>query len=328
MTTLTSHLTQDHVELVRRTAESPAPGRSAVAASWRRSLMHHQLDPAEIRRPERVAQSTLRERREAAQDLLRIAGPILNRLAAAAMDTGSAVILSGPDGLILEERCHPADSADFGGAGLAAGASWSEADEGTNGIGTCLTERRPVVIWHDQHFHTRNLALTCMGAPIEAPGGGLAGVVDISSCRRDLSEAQARLIGLTVQDAAIRIGCELFAAAFPRARIIVMPGDPAQGPCQIAVDRDDLILGCNRAARRAFGITDADIALHRPAADLLRDAAGADRSGLQDALRSEVLRALRRAGGNVSAAARDLRIGRATLYRKIDALGLRAERQN
>ncbi|HEY0214275.1 MAG TPA: GAF domain-containing protein [Paenirhodobacter sp.] len=327
---MTTHVTfVNHTDMVRQIAESSAPGRSAVAASWRRSLMHHQLDPAEARRPERVTQDTLRARREAAQDLMRVAGPILNRLAAAAMDTGSAVILSGPDGLILEERIRAADSVDFGSAGLAAGASWAEADEGTNGIGTCLTERRPVVIWNDQHFHVRNLALTCMGAPIEAPDGGLAGVVDISSCRRDLNEAQARLIGLTVQDAAVRIGCELFSAAFPGARIIVMPGDPAHGPCQIAVDRDDLILGCNRAARRTFGITNQDIALRRPAADVLRAGAEIDaRGGLKGALRSEVLRALHRAGGNVTAAARDLRIGRATLYRKIKDLGLRGEREN
>ncbi len=39
-------------------------------------------------------------------------------------------------------------------------------------------------------------------------------------------------------------------------------------------------------------------------------------------MRAELHRALARAGGNVSAAARELGIGRATFYRKMKALGL------
>ena len=42
---------------------------------------------------------------------------------------------------------------------------------------------------------------------------------------------------------------------------------------------------------------------------------------LDEAQRSEMLRAIHRHGGNISAAARDLGIGRATFYRKMKALG-------
>ncbi|RWR34516.1 GAF domain-containing protein [Sinirhodobacter populi] len=318
---LTSPVSADHhAGMIRRVAMSSAPSRSALAASWSRSLLHHGLEPECRRRPERLSSAALRDRREAARTLLRVATPILDRLAGVVTETGSALMLGLADGLIVEERLRDADRPMFGEVGLTTGARWAEADEGTNGIGTALAERRAMVIWRDQHFHNRNLALTCMSAPIEAPGGGNAGVIDISSCRRDLSEGQARLIALTVQDAAIRIGSELFRLAHPDARLVTLATDPHSGPCLIAVDDSDLIVSCNRAARRMLRLSAEDIARHPPFADLMRqDRARGDIAG---AVRSEVVRALKRSGGNVTLAALDLRIGRSTLYRKIKSLGL------
>ncbi|HEY0212705.1 MAG TPA: helix-turn-helix domain-containing protein [Paenirhodobacter sp.] len=311
-----------HAEMVRQIAVSSAPSRSSLAASWRRSLLHHGLTPECQRRPDRLSAAALRLRREAAHILREVAAPILDRLAAAVTDTGNALMLGLPDGVIIDERLRETDRALFNQVGLTAGASWSEADEGTNGIGTALAERRPMVIWRDQHFHSRNLALTCISALIEAPDGGNAGVIDMSSCRRDLGEGQARLISLTVQDAAIRISCELFRLAHPDARLVTLATDPHLGPCLIAVDASDLIVSCNRAARRMLGLSPHDIARHPPFADLLHETAA--RGDIAGAVRSEVLRALKRADGKVTLAARDLGLGRSTLYRKIRALGLTA----
>ncbi|TGN49300.1 sigma-54-dependent Fis family transcriptional regulator, partial [Paracoccus liaowanqingii] len=58
----------------------------------------------------------------------------------------------------------------------------------------------------------------------------------------------------------------------------------------------------------------------RPAADLLgrQD----DLRGFDKGERAAVIRALARASGNVSAAARALGIGRATLYRRMARLGI------
>lgn len=313
-----------HADHVRQLACSPAPCRSALAASWRRSLVHHTLDPDCGRRPERVDRALLTETLQANDLLLRLAAPLLDRLAAAALDAGGAVMLASAEGMVLEERLHPSDDRAFADAGLRTGTLWSEAVEGTNGIGTCLADRRPIVIWRDQHFHTRNLGLTCISAPVEGPEGGVIGVVDISSCRDDLAEAQARLIALSVQDTATRIAADLFRATHRNARIITFEDEITLGPCLLAVDADDLILGANRAARRVLDLGPDVIARRVPARDVLHPETG--RGDLRDAARAELRRALHRADGNMTAAARDLRIGRATLYRKMKALGLTTTR--
>ncbi len=321
MTSLTRTPARNHAEIVQSVvASSSALGRAGFAASWRRSLIHHKIDPGMPQPSERLSESEMRARREASGLLVQIATPVLDRLARAACDAGCTVLLSDASGLVLDERVRAGDARDFHASDLAPGTNWSEGAQGTNGIGTCLAEGRPVVVWRDQHFRATNTGLTCMGAPVFGATGELAGVIDVSSARGDMTEGYARLVALTVQDAAQRIEADLFRASYDGARILSTgAGETApQGVMLLALDRDDLVIGATRAARRHLGIEDAQIG-RLPANDLLELGL---RGGLEEAQRAEMARALARSGGNVSAAARDLGIGRATFYRKAKALGL------
>src|SRR5450631_3809355 len=66
-------------------------------------------------------------------------------------------------------------------AGLIVGAQWSEQSQGTNGIGTCATEARPITIHESDHFRTRHVGLSCSAAPIHDSSGKLIAVLDASS---------------------------------------------------------------------------------------------------------------------------------------------------
>ncbi|KQB17315.1 sigma-54-dependent Fis family transcriptional regulator [Rhodobacter capsulatus] len=316
--------TRNHAEIVQAVvASSNAGARAGFAASWRRSMIHHKLDPARARVTDRLTAADIAARREAAGLLLRVATPVLDRLARAACEAGCAVFLSDAEGLVLEERMREADRRAFHGSNLAPGSDWSEGREGTNGIGTCLAEGRPVTVWRDQHFRATNTGLTCMGAPVFGARGELAGVIDVSSAREDMTEGYARLVALTVQDAASRIEADLFRASFEGARILSTGAaeESPQGVVLLALDRDDLVIGATRAARRQLGLDEAQMG-RVPATDLFGARREAGQGALAEAQRAEMVRALARAGGNVSAAARDLGIGRATFYRKAKALGL------
>ncbi|MBW0157895.1 GAF domain-containing protein [Sedimentimonas flavescens] len=324
MTSHNRNAARNHVEIVRSVvASSAALGRAGFAASWRRSMIHHKLDPGQHRPLERLSQPEMRVRREESGLLVQIAAPVLDRLARAACDAGCSVLLSDADGLVLDERVRDGDRGHFHASNLVPGSDWSEGAEGTNGIGTCLAEGRPVVVWRDQHFRSTNTGLTCMGAPVFGASGELAGVIDVSSARADMTEGYARLVALTVQDAAQRIEADLFRASYEGARILSTgAGESApQGVMLLALDRDDLVIGATRAARRHLGIEENQIG-RLPANDLFDLGRRETLSGLDEAQRAAMARALARNGGNVSAAARDLGIGRATFYRKAKALGL------
>jgi transcriptional regulator of acetoin/glycerol metabolism len=212
-----------HASVVEAAIVSGHAAKSAVVASWCRSLRLHQLDPAGTRPPVRLSEAELAQMRARAEPLLHAARPVMDRLYQAVGATGCCVLLAANDGIPIDRRGAAGDDSTFEAWGLWTGAVWSEEHEGTNGIGTCLVEKRPLTIDRDQHFFTRNTLLSCTAAPIYDPDARLAGVLDVSSCRADRTEGFADLITLAVTEAARRIEADTFRAAFPKARIVLTP---------------------------------------------------------------------------------------------------------
>jgi transcriptional regulator of acetoin/glycerol metabolism len=301
-------------------ADRSAAARSAIAASWIRALNDYGLDPETPRRPERLDDARLAEARDRLALILQTAEPALDRLHQLVGSSGCCILLTDADGIPLERRGAPTDDEAFARAGLWTGVVWHETREGTNGIGTALVEGRALTIRRDQHFFTQNTGLTCIAAPLHDHEGRLAGVLDVSSCRRDLDDAMASLIGNAVGEAARRIEATHFRRMFREARVVLGPDPDRDAAAMLAVDRDDLVVGATRAARRLYGISADRLAAGLPAGALLNEAEAED---FLAAERGVLQRALARAGGNVSRAARGLGLSRATLHRKMNRLGLR-----
>jgi transcriptional regulator of acetoin/glycerol metabolism len=312
----------DHADRVLKAISGDDAARSALAASWRRSGRLHALDPASLTPSQRLPMTEVDEARERLGPLLRVAQASMDRLFLAVGGVGCSVLLADSDGVVVDRRGAACDDSTFDGWGLWTGAVWSEKYEGTNGIGTCLVEQRVVTIDRDQHFFTRNVLLSCTTAPIFDEHGELAAAIDVSSCRGDLTEGFQRLIGMVVADAARGIEAENFRLAFPEARILLTPAGEREGAALVAVDSDDLVIGATRAARLTLGLNAQRLARPIPAADLI-GRSRAEGDGVDAAERAALHRALARAGGNVSRAAKELDMSRSTLHRKMKQLGLR-----
>jgi len=318
------HQLAHHAARVEAAIESGEAAKSALVASWRRSSRLHQLDPAGMRSPQRLTEAEFQAASDRAVPLLRAARPTMDRLYQAVGAAGCCVLLADREGIPLDRRGNAADDRIFQDWGLWTGAIWSEEHEGTNGIGTCLVEQRALTIDRDQHFFTRNTLLSCTAVPIYDGHASLAGVLDISSCRADRTDAFANLIALAAGEAARRIEAELFRDAFAKARIVLTPPTEAHGGGLLAIDGDDLVIGATRAARLALGIPPDRALRPVPAADLFGGREGC-REHLGDAQRAALQRALARAHGNVSAAAKALGVSRATLHRKLRRFDLKPQ---
>lgn len=311
-----------HAAQVEAAIASGQAARSAVVASWCRSSRLHQLDPSGGQQPVRLTEAELFRMREKAEVLLHAAQPTMDRLLQAVGAAGCCVLLAGGDGIPIDRRGAGADDRTFESWGLWTGAIWDEEHEGTNGIGTCLVEKRPLTIDRDQHFLSRNTLLSCTAAPIYYQDANLAGVLDVSSCRADRSAGGfADLVALVVTEAARRIEADIFRTVFAKSRILLVPVTDAQGGGLLAIDADDLVIGATRSARLALGLATERAFRPVPAADLL-GGAGPATDHLGDVQRSVLQRALLRAEGNVSAAAKALGVSRATLHRKLKRFGL------
>ncbi|WP_433737319.1 sigma-54-dependent Fis family transcriptional regulator [Pseudomonas putida] len=159
----------------------------SIARSWLRCLEDYHLDPALTMAPTVLEHGRLLESRERLQQVLHIAGNEMTSLHQQLSGAGHAVLLTDARGVILNCVTAPAERKIFERAGLWLGADWSEACEGTNGIGTCLVERQSLTIHQDEHFRGRHTGLTCSASPVFDPHGELLAVLDVSSARHDVS---------------------------------------------------------------------------------------------------------------------------------------------
>lgn len=310
----------NHADKVYSLAQQTSQAASSpVAASWLRCLNLHKLMPDVKREPERLSASDFRQATDRSRIMIEEAGEELDRLFAMTGRSGHCLLLTDDKGVALDRRGSGGDDKDFRGLGLWSGTVWSEASVGTNGIGTALADQRAAVIHRDQHFLSSNIGLSCTAAPIRDSAGRIAGAIDISTCRDDVSDAMMSILTHAIRDAALRIEGNIFRRSFPDARIIMI--GPSYGSL-LAVDRDDIVLGATRGARQALGLDDARIAAGVPASDVLNEGGRMETADLMEAERAALRRAISRNNGNMSRTAESLGISRATLHRKVRKLGL------
>ncbi len=312
-----------HIERVIRSVTSGSEAaRSRLAASWQRSFRMHGLDPARAPKPSPQDTHRLRLRRDELGGMLRVAAPRLDELLSMVGHCGCGIVLTDAEGLIIDSRASTGDAGAFASWGLTPGTDWSESARGTNGIGTCLAERRAVTIHRDQHYLADHIGMSCIDAPVFGADGTLVAALDVTSARADQTEGFNRLIEAMVTQVARQIESDLFRQSFAKARIVLTESADSLGASLLAVNGDDLVIGATREARRAFGLAAEGPVAPRPVGDLL----GQGAEGLDGAERSAVMQALARSGGNVSEAARSLGLGRATLYRRMKRLGIEESR--
>jgi transcriptional regulator of acetoin/glycerol metabolism len=177
---------------------------TAIAGSWRRCAIDYSLDPGQQHyAPVLVDAATLAERRAQHADLLRIAAAEIDWLYEYIAESGYALVLTDASGIVLYEKTDTSLTDIFRGAGLMAGADWSERHAGTNGIGTCIAENRAVIVHREEHFRACHINLSCSGAPIRDPSGNLIAVLDASTLnaqdtRSSLAHTMA-LVSLSAQ---------------------------------------------------------------------------------------------------------------------------------
>jgi sigma-54 dependent transcriptional regulator, acetoin dehydrogenase operon transcriptional activator AcoR len=152
-----------------------------IDSSWRRCLLDYKLDPAQSHVPTVLDERILKDIQAHDDELVEIARAEMDSLYDQISGSGYALLLANTAGVILCERVDPTLQRLFDGAGLIVGADWSERCEGTNGIGTCVAESRPITIHQTDHFRSKHIALTCSAAPIHDSAGRLIAVLDASS---------------------------------------------------------------------------------------------------------------------------------------------------
>jgi transcriptional regulator of acetoin/glycerol metabolism len=170
-----------------------------ITRSWIRCLNEYQLNPDSCAEPEVVAPIELQERQERLADVQAVAKVEMANLYQQLAGSGYAIMLTDREGVLLNYFGDPAFTHAASKTGLMQGAVWSERVQGTNGMGTCLVERRPLTVHQDEHYLSRNIGLSCAAAPIFDHEGELVGVLDASGESRLAQQHTLALVSMSVQ---------------------------------------------------------------------------------------------------------------------------------
>jgi sigma-54 dependent transcriptional regulator, acetoin dehydrogenase operon transcriptional activator AcoR len=251
----------DRVFRVAKHAPAQRVGKPlTVDVSWRRCLNDYHLDPARRYQPVVLDSQRLRELHEQHADLVHIAKAEMDLLYEQIAASGYALLLADTSGIILCERVDPSIAKSFARAGLIVGAEWSEACEGTNGIGTCVTERRPITIHQADHFRAQHIGLSCSAAPIRDAFGNIIAVLDASSCNaRGTREQQMHTVALVNASAGLIEKC-LFLRRYRNETILRFHYRPEFVDLlhdgAIAVAADGTIVAADMTASRLLAVKD------------------------------------------------------------------------
>ncbi|MEZ2142337.1 sigma-54-dependent Fis family transcriptional regulator [Bradyrhizobium sp. DN5] len=246
------------LSVANRVADVDASSR--IANSWRRCLVNHKLDPARRGPPQTLTEAEIRHAAEPMEQLIRLATPELENLARVLREAGYCVNLADPSATALLSWLPGAADADiFLHWGVYTGSNFSESFEGTNGLGTALAEEKPILVHRDEHFREQWGIFSCAVAPLFDSTGRIAGAVNITSCRGDLSRTAHQLALAVTMEATRRIEGAIFRDHFRDAWIAHVPGGDG-GNGLLAYDEDRRVVGACRSARALLGLTDGTIA--------------------------------------------------------------------
>src|SRR6516165_5080392 len=246
----------EQVYLVAEGAASP-PEIEEISSSWQRSATKHGVDPVDNKAPRILTYGELKHSREPLDRLIFSAQEDIDQLYKLVREAGYVVLFCDSSGVAIEHRGEHAQARSFEYWGTWLGGVWSEEVEGTNGIGTCIVEERPITIHKSQHFRSRHINLSCSGAPVFGFDGRVAAVLDVSAIDPELSERAHALTGVLTKKSALAIEERFFREQFHQEWIVaVVPPEGQFIGMLLAVDGDQRIVGANRAARRTLLLDD------------------------------------------------------------------------
>jgi sigma-54 dependent transcriptional regulator, acetoin dehydrogenase operon transcriptional activator AcoR len=248
-----------HAEAIHRVvskAQKSGKTKSRLINSWYRSMANHELDPGRIDAPRILSSHDLKSFQVPMERFLRIARLGIERLHERIRDAGYVVLLTDRNGVTVDFLGIDALKEELMRAGLYLGGLWSESEEGTNGVGTCIADGQPIVVHKAEHFRAANIDRTCTAVPIFGPAGEVLAVLDASALSAPDDKKSQALVYSMVTDTAKLIENANFVDATrnrwllrlaPRPECLEMPG-----VSMLALDETGNIIAATRDAREVL----------------------------------------------------------------------------
>jgi signal transduction histidine kinase len=227
--------------------------RPTIVDSWRRSLATG-LDPTDLLAPIEADEAEVEER-WFEHPLGPLTHVLTEQLGKVAEDSGGMVVVTDASGLVLHRVGDDWLKERAAEMNLVEGARYSEAADGTNGIGTALAADRAYQVFAFEHFNERHHQWVCCGAPVHDPvSGQTIGLIDLSSLWKI---AHPRSLELVITAAGTIEQYLMDARRDIDARLRRRYGDLMTRSTDLLVNRDGYVLaGVERERSKTLDVPD------------------------------------------------------------------------
>lgn len=195
-----------------------------------------------------------REKRDEHQRLFEHATPVMELLCEQLVRAQSIVALTDVQGNVLQTVGDPGFLERVEQVALAPGVNWSEANKGTNAVGTALFTEAPTLVHGREHFLQAYRFLTCSASPIFDHTGQMLGVIDVSGPQASYHPHTLAMVAVAARMIENQWFCDRFRQGL---RLHFHARAQRLGTVQeamIALAHDGSILGANRSALEQLGL--------------------------------------------------------------------------
>ncbi|NLG05453.1 MAG: sigma-54-dependent Fis family transcriptional regulator [Clostridia bacterium] len=145
-----------------------------------------------------VSEKVFQESLEKRKDLIEVARPIMEDVFEIVKDTSYSVVLTDENGLIIDLIVNKEMEEIHKLVNFALGSLWDEESVGSNAIGTCLIQNKPIQFIGEEHYCKYHHVATCSAAPIHNSKGELIGSLNLTGTVKDM---QTHTYGIAVLSA-------------------------------------------------------------------------------------------------------------------------------
>jgi transcriptional regulator of acetoin/glycerol metabolism len=241
----------------------PSDGlRCLIDDSWRRCFSE-QVDPNQEQAAPPLDEDRIALLRRRHERLISVSTPLMAQARDFLAQTGTVMILTDPEGTILDVEGDLRMRSPLENVRLIPGCNWTESVIGTNAIGTALATRQSVQIHAAEHYCAGIQQWTCSATIIRDPlDASVLGAIDISGLSRSYSRHSLALVITTAGRIESRLSRLEMERRFELLERCVARLSPASQEGVIVLDRRGHLVKANEKAAEALAARGIHFELH------------------------------------------------------------------
>ena len=196
---------------------------SFIESSWQRCKDKYKIAPQCAIELCALTEREIQEKRQPLERLLSDSRGIFERIRRVAKQSGYSVLITNAEGVTVKAFTDSDHGVALQSKGIRQGTLWQEAMVGTNGLGTCLEEKRPITVDAHEHYGRNLQCFSCSAAPLIGADGAIIGAVDMSTFANGNRLGQALALNF-VTETADEIEALIFGDAYSNQHIINLAG--------------------------------------------------------------------------------------------------------